>query len=48
LPGGAPSTGADVSAKRNVYLIGQPGVGKTTLGRIVAELLGRTFFDLDR
>ncbi len=33
--------------ERNVYLIGQAGVGKTTIGCLAAERLGRTFFDLD-
>lgn len=32
---------------RNVVLIGMPGSGKTTLGRKVAEALGREFIDLD-
>ncbi len=31
----------------NVYLIGMPGSGKTTLGRLVAAQLGRQFVDLD-
>ena len=31
----------------NVFLIGQAGVGKTSLGKIVAERLKRHFFDLD-
>lgn len=33
---------------RHVILIGLPGVGKTTVGRIVAKRLGRQFFDVDR
>ena len=33
--------------ERNVYLIGQPGVGKTTIGRAAAERLGWAFFDMD-
>lgn len=32
---------------RNVVLIGMPGSGKTTLGKRIAEALGRTFIDLD-
>lgn len=32
---------------RNVVLIGMPGSGKTTLGKRIAEELGRTFIDLD-
>lgn len=32
---------------RNLVLIGMPGSGKTTLGKRIAEALGRTFIDLD-
>lgn len=32
----------------NLYLIGLPGVGKTTLGRALAQRLGRAFVDLDQ
>lgn len=32
---------------RNVYLVGMPGAGKTTIGRQLARRLGRTFRDLD-
>ncbi len=32
---------------RNVVLIGMPGSGKTTVGRAVAELMGREFVDAD-
>lgn len=35
------------SEMQNVVLIGMPGCGKTTLGRILAERLGRPFFDSD-
>jgi 3-dehydroquinate dehydratase type II len=34
-------------AERNIILIGMPGAGKTTVGRIVAKSLGREFFDSD-
>ena len=33
--------------KRNVFLVGPMGVGKTTIGRIVAEQLALDFFDSD-
>lgn len=33
--------------KRNILIIGMPGCGKSTVGRIVAERLGREFVDLD-
>jgi shikimate kinase len=32
----------------NITLIGLPGSGKTTLGRALAEALGRPFVDIDR
>lgn len=32
----------------NLYLVGLPGAGKTTVGRIVARRLNLTFVDLDR
>lgn len=31
----------------HVYLIGMPGAGKSTVGRVLAAKLGRTFVDLD-
>lgn len=33
---------------RNVILIGMPGSGKTTVGRLLAEALGKRFVDLDQ
>ncbi len=32
----------------NVFLVGPMGVGKTTIGRVLADLLGLDFFDSDR
>lgn len=34
--------------KENIILIGMPGVGKTTLGKKLAKVLGRSFFDSDK
>lgn len=36
-----------ITEKQSVVLTGMPGVGKTTVGRIVAERLGREFVDCD-
>lgn len=36
-----------VSAKTNIYLIGMPGAGKTTVGRHLAKRLQRVFIDAD-
>ncbi|HXE41221.1 MAG TPA: shikimate kinase [Azonexus sp.] len=33
--------------RRNIYLIGLMGAGKTTVGRQLAKRLGRTFYDSD-
>lgn len=33
--------------KRNIILIGMPGCGKTSIGRVLAEKLSREFIDLD-
>ena len=32
----------------NVFLVGPMGVGKTTIGRVLADLLGLEFFDSDK
>lgn len=32
---------------KNIIIVGFPGAGKTTAGRILARLLGRPFIDLD-
>ena len=32
---------------RSIILIGYMGAGKTTVGRVLAQRLGRTFYDLD-
>lgn len=36
-----------VSAKQNVVLIGMPGCGKSTVGKVLAEQLGLDFIDTD-
>ncbi len=33
--------------KLNIVLVGMPGSGKTTIGKIVADALGREFYDTD-
>lgn len=39
--------GRVLKSKENVVLAGMPGCGKSTIGRLVAEKLGRPFIDLD-
>lgn len=34
-------------AKRNIILVGMPGCGKSTVGRALAEITGRRFYDTD-
>ena len=36
-----------VSANTNIYLVGMPGAGKTTVGRQLAKRMQRTFVDAD-
>jgi shikimate kinase len=33
---------------RNIFLVGPMGVGKTTVGRYLARILGKKFYDSDR
>lgn len=33
---------------RNIFLVGPMGVGKTTVGRYLAKILGKRFYDSDR
>ena len=37
-----------LEASNNIYLVGLPGSGKTTIGRALARRLGKTFIDSDR
>lgn len=36
-----------MNAKNNIYLVGMPGAGKTTVGRQLAKRMHRTFIDAD-
>ena len=36
-----------MSAKNNIYLVGMPGAGKTTVGRQLARRMHRSFIDAD-
>ncbi len=36
-----------LSQKENVVLVGMPGCGKTTIGKLLAQQLGRPFVDMD-
>ena len=40
--------GSARAADRHLVLVGLPGAGKTSVGRRVAELLGRPFLDFDQ
>lgn len=35
-------------SQRNIYLVGLMGSGKTTIGRLIARRMGRTFYDSDQ
>lgn len=37
-----------MAEKRNIFLIGPMGAGKSTIGRQIAQLLGMEFFDSDQ
>ncbi len=36
-----------LSDKENIVLVGMPGCGKSTIGKLIAEKLSRPFYDLD-
>ena len=36
-----------VNTNNNIYLVGMPGAGKTTVGRQLARRMQRTFVDAD-
>lgn len=38
---------SSVNLKNNIYLVGMPGAGKTTVGRHLARRLARSFLDAD-
>src|SRR3954451_23828655 len=38
---------ATAGASGNVYLVGLMGAGKTSVGKLLARRLGKTFFDCD-
>jgi XRE family aerobic/anaerobic benzoate catabolism transcriptional regulator len=48
LSGSAPAVAGDGTRADRVALIGLRGAGKSTLGRIAAERLGRPFIELDK
>ena len=45
---GRAAIGPSGTAGRHIVLVGLPGAGKTTVGAMVAERLGREFMDFDR
>ncbi len=36
-----------MKSAKNIYLVGMPGAGKSTLGKTLAHAMGRDFIDLD-
>ncbi|MEI8385673.1 MAG: shikimate kinase, partial [Nitrosomonadaceae bacterium] len=43
-----PIDAAAIGPSGNIFLVGMMGAGKTTIGKSLAGLLGKTFFDSDR
>jgi shikimate kinase len=44
---GEPAESAHLTVTQNLFLVGPMGAGKTTVGRHLADLLGRVFIDSD-
>ncbi|GDX59882.1 shikimate kinase [Nitrosomonadaceae bacterium] len=43
-----PIDAAAIGPSGNIFLVGMMGAGKTTIGKSLADYLGKTFFDSDR
>ncbi|MBM4353107.1 MAG: hypothetical protein FJ109_04820 [Deltaproteobacteria bacterium] len=47
VPAGSPPAGGEAVPAAPILLTGMPGSGKSTVGKVLARLLGRPFMDLD-